>query len=35
MNTERTATPGEREVTAFRAQIRTMKAEEVNLMNVD
>jgi hypothetical protein len=35
MNTERTATLGEREVTAFRAQIRTMKAEEVNLVNVE
>jgi transposase InsO family protein len=35
MNTERTATPGEREVTAFRAQIQTMKAQEVNLLNVE
>jgi hypothetical protein len=31
MNTERPATPGERELAAFREQLRTTKAEDVNV----
>lgn len=35
MKTERAATPGERELAAFREELRTMKAEDVNLLNVE
>jgi len=35
MNTERIETPAERELAAFRREIRAMKAEDVDLLNVE
>ena len=35
MNTERVATPGERELTRFREEIRALHADEVDLLRVE